>query len=671
MLILITFITGCEPENEDPIEETEILEISNLQVPEAGGVKLEATYTGPANPGNLETGFLISTSEIPTFNISQDLPGIVNGNKFISESQMDLVYNESYYVLAYVKHSPDRILYSEVKQFVSLGSILPEIYEINNSLLMDTVTIKGKYFTRERNNIKVKFDQANAAIVTSNDSIIKAIVPSNIEKYDPVVKVGVYGKVVDYNDFSLLPPKINSLSSNSVSLGDTLTIYGDNFDFDSQRNRILISGKESQILNSTRNSISFIMPSGFSTSIHEITLFSQLQETTYSEKITIKKPVMEFVPASFQAYEVIEITGDDFSTVAAENLVYFGENKAEVLQASKTKLEVRVPIGPYENNQPPLRIELLDYNVLYEGDFKLNDIWLMKSRSPHAHFERGTTSFVHENRGYIFIKDDVNSRFNVQVLDPTTETWSVFQVPYPRTEIQQEYFSIMYNKGSKKIFFYFSAEEDNFYEFSLSSKTFSKKENYPGVPRGIPAAFSIDDNVYLGLGRFMNYGYNDREPLSFFWSYNVHSDSWTQVASFPKIGDRSDLSVFVIDGNAYLGNGASSTGDDDFWKYSPATNEWIRLADFPGARTYTAFFDYGGKAYVYYGGGLTGDPDQVGFSYEPATNRWTVIEPVNDLYYTYFIYPDAIMALRFPNAVYLGVVKYPHMEFFKADLSRL
>lgn len=674
LLLTVILFTCCEPTSYDPVieEEPELLKITDLQIPESGGIKMEATYTGSANIETLESGFIISRN-LPVNQYSQDVPGTTSGNQITGELYNDLIYNEQYYLAAYIRHTPSQVLYSEPTPFVSLGSKAPEITRMTRSIIMDTVTIQGNHFTSESYRIKVKFGQVPGQIITSNDTLIKCLVPANIEQYDPVVKVEVYGKTAIYEDFSLLAPSIESLSRNTASLCDTLTIYGENFDFENGRNKIIIDNKEAVILNSARDSIRFAIPERLSTSVIRLKLISQLQETNFEEAIRIEKPVIASLPSGILAYGTIEITGSNFSIIREDNKVFFDDHQAEVLDATRTKLTVRVPIGPYATRNPNLRIELLDYNVPYdEGNFSLKDVWLLKSRLNMGYLFRGTQHFIYNNLAYIFVREDQNTRWKVNVMDPTTDTWSHFYVSYPRTEIQVEDFSIIHNQNSGRIFFYFSAEEKNFYEFFLNSKSFSQRKDYPGVVRGVPAVFSIQNNLYLGLGRIFNStGYEDLTPLSRFYSYNINNDTWEQKEDFPMGGNRSDVSVFVINGKAYVGNGASHTGADDFWKYSPATDEWTSLAPFNGARTYTSFFDYGGKAYVYYGTGLTGDPDETAFRYDPANNTWAVLEPVNDRYYTYFIYPDGSYALRFQNAVYLGMYRYPHYEFFKVDLSRL
>lgn len=677
LFLSVLALFSCEPENADEINpvpvQKESLEITGLQVLQAGGVKFEASYTGSANIENLRSGFLVSRSEVPTAPYAQDIAGTTSGKTTTGETGTDLVYNEEYYVRAYIVHTPENILYSEAASFVSLGSKAPEISSMNRSVILDTVSIHGKYFTSSGNYIEVRFGgEAIASVVKANDTLIQCLVPDNLERYDPVVSVELYGKKDVYEGFSLLAPSIEELSRNAAGLGDTLTVYGTNFDIENHRNKVLLGDAEAEILHSARDSIRFVIPERLSTSTPDLKVVAQLQESVLQGALTIKKPVISGFPVDYRTYETIEITGANFSLIPEENKIFFGDLPAEVLEASRTTLKVKIPIGPYPNRTPEVRIELMDYSIPYPGEVRFSDLWLMKSRITSGYIFRGAKHFVHNNKAYLFEKDyqDTNG-WKVHVMDPTTETWSQVYVSYPRPELETKDYTILYNQESGRIFFYFSTETANFYEFNLDTKRFTLRNDFPGVVRGIPASFSIDSQLYIGLGRYMDWGNQDRALLSKFWRYELSSDTWIEIATLPHTGERSDLSVFVIDGIAYLGNGASDTGDLDFWKYSPAADQWTRLADFPGARSYTSFFEYGGKAYVYYGGALTGDPGQMAFQYDPASDTWKVIDHVHDLYFTYFIYPESTLAIRFPNAVYIGLMQYPYIQFFEADLNRL
>ena len=673
LVLPISLFLSCEAEEveKETPQEKELLEITKLQVPETGGIQLEATYTGNADIAKLKTGFLVSKNETPTSSNARDIPGTISGNRTSGESGSDFVYNEQYYVRAYLVHPDGKILYSEADSFVSLGSKPPEIREMNRSLILDTVNIKGKNFTAKRYYVKVKLDAVYASVIEANDTLIQFIVPENLERHDPLITVEVYGKTAVYQEFSLLPPSIEKISANSAALGDTLTVYGKNFDFENSRNTMTLGGTEVKIFKSTRDSIQFQVPDRVSASTLDLKLTTQLQDVSLPTAVVIKKPVITAVPEGFKAYETIEISGTNFSKTREDNRIFFNELPAEVLEASTTKLKIRVPIGPYPDRKPKLRIEFLDYNIPYEGDFSLTDIWLMKSRMSSGHVFRGAKYFVHNNRAYLF-EDDYQdpTRWKVRVMDPTTETWTQFFVQVPSAELQGKDFSIIYNRDSGRLFFYFSVENNNFYEFDLAARTFSLQEDFPGVARGIPGTFSIDDQLYIVLGRYMDWGSHDRALLSKLWTFNVNTETWEEVAPFPHSEERSDLSIFVIDGEAYLGNGASDTGDIDFWKYSPANDQWTRLADFPGARLYTSFFEYGGKAYVFFGSAME-NPGVTAIVYDPAIDQWDLIDPVNEFYYTYFIYPEGSLALRFDDAIYLGMTMYPNIEFFKADLSRL
>jgi PBP1b-binding outer membrane lipoprotein LpoB len=112
LLLPVCLFLSCEAEEvqKEILQEKELLEITDLEVPETGGFKIEATYTGAANFSNLKTGFLVSTHQIPNTLNAREIPGITSGNRTLGESGSDFIYNVEYYVRAYLVYPEGKIL---------------------------------------------------------------------------------------------------------------------------------------------------------------------------------------------------------------------------------------------------------------------------------------------------------------------------------------------------------------------------------------------------------------------------------------------------------------------------------------------------------------------------------------------------------------------------------
>lgn len=664
-------VTPIETENE--IEDA--FEIVNfeleIEVFENGGILLEASANEIDTDKISEYGFLLSLSENPNFENSLKFePDEIVTNKFYQTIDNDLDFNSEYYVVAYAKPNLD-YSYTQIKSFVSTGSKAPQIQFMDKAHIGDTINIKGINFSEISNRIRVLFDEEAVIPLASSDTTVTCVIPKTLKRFDPKISVNLYNKSGSYEDFSLYRPTIQGLSKNLISIGDTLTVYGKHFDYENERNSIRIEEKQSEILSSTSDSITFVLPQSLSFSNNTLTINSQLQEVDSESSFALKPPVITEVPLSFRSYETIEIMGDEFSSIAEDNIVLFDGHQAKVIEASKTKLKVIVPIGPYANKNPILQIKIMDHVYQFEDNLEFIDTWLLYKELP----ENYNHHFVsNDDTAYIFIEDDTNARYMVKTLGADLNQKATFYVDYPRTSMRDEHYAIIFNEDSNRAFLYFAEEEEhNFYEFLLDTKTFVERSNYPDTERSVPATFTIDGMIYMGLGNYPtpNY-YPDYEPFSHFWRYDDQFDSWTRVADFPGNSNRRNSSVFVIDNEGYLGNGATTTGHYQFWKYSPLNNEWIRVDNFPDARKNNSYFEYNGSGYVVFGNRVGGSYRDEVFKYVPVADDWLELERVNEYYYNLYGLSSAYsVALKFSNTIYVIVNKYPNNLCFKADLEKL
>tara|TARA_R110000744_G_scaffold74008_1_gene148019 strand:- start:5767 stop:7878 length:2112 start_codon:yes stop_codon:yes gene_type:complete len=660
-------------QTEPDQEISEPLKVLNfeleLEVFDEGGILLEASADELDATKITEYGFLISQFENLTFENSRIIESDgLDTNMFTQNVENDLDFNKEYYAVAYIKQA-EKYAYTKAESFVSTGSKTPEIRAISQAHIGDTLEIRGVNFSALSNRIKVLFDEEQSVVLESSDTIIKCIVPESLKIFDPNVSVELFNKSTNFDNFSLYRPAIESISNTLVSIGDTLTVYGKHFDFQNQRNSVIIEERQAEILFSSRDSITFVLPQPLSFSNNSFILNSQLQNVASEISFTIKSPIINETPLSFRSFETIEIMGDEFSPNIEDNIVLFDGHEARILEATKTKLMVRVPIGPYDDKNPILQIKVMDQVYQFEEDLEFIDTWLLYKELPDSYFSH----FIdNNNTAYVFTEDDTNSRFLVKTMDSDLNLLSSFNVNYPRTSMRDEPYSILFNKDSNRVFFYFGEEEEhNFYELLMDTNMLVERANYPDTLRTGPAIFTIDGLIYMGLGNY--YGsnpYGDYEAFSHFWTYNDQTDIWIRVADFPGNLNRRDSSVFVINNKGYVGNGATSTGHYDFWKFSPVANEWIRIDNFPDIRKNSASFEYNGNGYVIFGGWLSSLDDV--FKYVPNIDDWLELEDINEFYFQdYGRAPEKSTALKFSNAIYLIVNKYPKDLCFKVDLGKL
>ncbi|HTF19991.1 MAG TPA: kelch repeat-containing protein [Chryseolinea sp.] len=140
----------------------------------------------------------------------------------------------------------------------------------------------------------------------------------------------------------------------------------------------------------------------------------------------------------------------------------------------------------------------------------------------------------------------------------------------------------------------------NFYsqtwwEFNPENETWTQKANFPGEVRSYASGFTIDDQIYAGFGYIYDNAASKYQGFNDFYSYSPSTNTWTKKKDFPGTR-RMYTSVTSGNGKGYLLGGDDDAGGatsflNDAWEYSPADDSWIRLPDMPvGSAFVTTFF---------------------------------------------------------------------------------
>lgn len=621
--ILLLLIIACQSDNETIKEEVKL----NLQIsiPQLGGVTLKANYTGLNQEDITESGFLISSEPIPNFKNSFVVNGKIISDHFENTINTDLVYNQEYYIRAFLKVGIDEIYYSEEQSFVSLGSTPPVINDISRAHILDTVTISGKYFTNKTNYIKVQFGSETSKVIESNDTIIKCIVPESIKHFDSPIEVKIYEKKVTHNGFSLFEPEITSVSSLNATFREELIIRGDHFDFEKSRNKVYFGNIQSTITYSDRNTLKIVVPDDLESSSEKIKVVAQLQETFNSESFQLIPPQISFVTKDVNVNQDIIIQGAYFHPLVNKNKIFFESAVANLISGDTQNLNTKVPLGPFPRRKAVVKIQLLDLIVEYEIELNILDKWVMVSDNLPFRFRRGPkNAVVVNNVAYVLAREKDNYS------DDSVYFWKLNNLDFTWERVN----TIVPNHGTfasgiletngNEIFYYTSNSSNEFWKYSIESNAWSKLSDFPGARRDYPAHFSIGNDIYIGIGTdILPY-----TPISYkdFYKYNTLTDEWDQISDLPFDiwggHRRTGMASFVINNKAYLAGGASNTGDKDAWSYKPNLDLWEQIADFPIANNESVGFQINGLGYVVGGGYIGGSRLDKSWVYSPNNNIW-------------------------------------------------
>jgi N-acetylneuraminic acid mutarotase len=144
--------------------------------------------------------------------------------------------------------------------------------------------------------------------------------------------------------------------------------------------------------------------------------------------------------------------------------------------------------------------------------------------------------------------------------------------------------------------------------YSPSSNSWTRKSDFPGIPRFEPTSFVTGNKVYIGLGHDIN-----GNPFKDFWEYDYETDSWKQISDFP-VNEPGPSISFSIGTRGY----ASRLASNQLWEYNSTTNSWIQKTDLPASVNIyatTIFFSSSTNGYYF-------TVDQL-HKYDPIGDSWT------------------------------------------------
>lgn len=158
------------------------------------------------------------------------------------------------------------------------------------------------------------------------------------------------------------------------------------------------------------------------------------------------------------------------------------------------------------------------------------------------------------------------------------------------------------------------------WEYDSKTDTWTQKADFPGAARVKAIGGVVGDKAYVGLGATAAYS-GAGHQFSDFWEYDLTTDKWKQLASFPGKGV-NDLFCAVIGNCLYTTEGYTGTQfNPETYKYDPQTNQWSKLKDCPVKRAGTAGFAVGENLYV--GTGYDSERYKDFYRYNTATDSWT------------------------------------------------
>jgi len=677
LFIVTLIVTGCTKEEVTPrvFPRVNTIQVTNIT---SGGATFKAEITFSSVP-MVDHGFIWSKTGVQSFPNSDkiSLGSRTGAGDFEATVDRSLEEGVKYYVRAYAI-SEDHTVFGKAVEFVSLGSKAPVFEDFFPTLGTwdDTVTIVGENFSQVLIENEVKFSGNSATVIKASPDTLQVLVPFDLNAEFSTLTLSLIGNSVALTkEFQLRAPIIESVTPNVGLPNSTVTISGKYLR--SGTTKIYFGTAEASILNWSASKIDCkvpMVPNG-DVVIKLVAGLGNLSATAPFKVQPVNLPQLtQIEPATAHYGETIKLKGDFFSPEIAENTVKFDDYVTTIVSASKTELEVIVPLP--ERRTPTISVTSYGATVSLDAfSMKPPNITGFTPHNAGPYIEVTITGdhFVFGSFQKVLLDDveideawansDTELRFRVPAKvykhsielkvkfydqelvlnDDLTSRW--ISVPdFPGSTLNSS-ISLVYNNmayiglgGGPDL-------SNQFWKFNPASKQWSRLNDFPGSKRYNSFSFTAGSKGYVGGGW-------DMEKSLEMWEYDFANDSWTQKSDIPFTGastlgfmigneafavehdyDASEFRLWKYDYNSdtwslrtvcpmhiwtntelfVIGNAAYFADGGWFYKYTPATNQWMSLGGAPNEFNFG--FTLGGVGYAY--------GSNYFYKYNAATNTWT------------------------------------------------
>jgi hypothetical protein len=210
------------------------------------------------------------------------------------------------------------------------------------------VVITGTGFSRNRAHDRVYIGDVRARVIRASETELEVEVPRRgVTDGLFLVDVQRGGRAYSATEFRVRSlPVITAVDPAAGAPGTRVTITGQNFGTDVREVEARIGAAALVVRDLANERMVVEIPEGASTGPIEVTVAGLGPARTRAPVAVLGRVVItSFLPVSGPPGTVVRITGTGFSTVASNNVVSISGQAAELVRASATELEVRIPAG--------------------------------------------------------------------------------------------------------------------------------------------------------------------------------------------------------------------------------------------------------------------------------------------------------------------------------------
>jgi hypothetical protein len=264
------------------------------------------------------------------------------------------------------------------------------------------VTINGEGFENTVEGNIVDFNGKPATVVTASATQLVVLAPEEVSTGP--LSVNINGQKITGPAFTVVgKPVINIVSPLSGPKGVEMVITGDIFSTVPDENKVFINGIEVPVQSATANELKLTIPGGTGTGNIKVVVNDQATEGPQFKDQTLG--IAALTPDNGLAGTTVTITGTGFSTVAAENTVYFNGVAAVVKTASETSLVLDAPAALSTGD---VKVMVNGQEALAPMPFKRAGVITLAGGPSSNVFGSFVSALAIDSHGNIYVVDQAN-----------------------------------------------------------------------------------------------------------------------------------------------------------------------------------------------------------------------------------------------------------------------
>jgi hypothetical protein len=421
---------------------------------------------------------------------------------------------------------------------------------------LDTLIISGENFSKSLSSNEVFFGDIKATCIDINNNYLKVIVPAKLTQPSSDITVKTGSQTKQFIDkFKLKKAQVDNISTNQGKAGDTIIIFGNNFNpLHKDLNQVTLGETKMQVVSHSKTQLSVRVPYELPGGKYEVKILVAQSSISLNTPFLIHSPWQKTNDYSGAYYHA----GSGF--VIGDEFIFVAESQNEVWA----------------------------FNIPDES-------WSRKNDFTQSLYQNSTGVVVNETGllglGYSSYS---NSGFFYKYLQDSDSWQKLSNIPV--SQHHQEVVCIGYGDDAYVFMGDFSRR---FWKFNHLNDSWEELDDVPSNGhRYHSSGFELNGVIYI-IGGLNGYDWRNYGDV---WAYDISTGRWSQKTDFP--GEpRHGAALFKIGDKAYYGLGKSGSGlKKDFYEFDPTKNTWKRITDFEGSKRYnTLSFAYNNKGFVMVG----------------------------------------------------------------------